>query len=94
MVFGPTLLDLANHLSVGVGSLAIMFAVRALGGAAGSVGSGVILDKAKRHSYTFMCFVIFTGIASEWLSLDGYGVRYCWQEAVHRGGGYITVLII
>ena len=31
LVFGPTLLDLASHLSVGIGVLAAMFAVRAFG---------------------------------------------------------------
>ena len=69
-MFGPTLLDLAKHLSVGVGSLAIMFAVRAIGSAVGSVGSGVILDKMERFSYTLIAIIITGGIISKLMQLE------------------------
>ncbi len=68
MVFGPTLLDVASHLSVGVGSLAIMFAVRAVGGVLGTVGSGFIFDRLGRFSYTMMICILLAAIISESLS--------------------------
>lgn len=65
LVFGPTLLDLADHLAVGVGVLAVMFTCRALGSAVGSVASGVVLDKYTAWSYTILSVIIFSCMASE-----------------------------
>lgn len=65
LVFGPTLLDLADHLNVGVAILAIMFTCRAVGGVIGSVASGVILDKYTTWSYTILSVVIFSCMISE-----------------------------
>ena len=65
LVFGPTLLDLADHLSVGVGVLSVMFACRAVGAVIGSVASGVILDKYYSCSYAILSIIIFSCMASE-----------------------------
>lgn len=65
VVFGPTLLDVASHLSVSVGSLALMFAVRALGGAIGSMGSGFVMDRLEKFSYTVLSGILLADIASE-----------------------------
>ena len=67
LVFGPTLLDLASHLSVGISVLAAMFAVRAFGHGIGSVGTGILFDKLPRLSYTFVVGILLTGIASKLL---------------------------
>ena len=67
VVFGPTLLDLASRLSSGVGPLAAMLAVRAIGHAVGGVGSGILFDKLYRLSYTFLVGIILTEIASKLL---------------------------
>jgi hypothetical protein len=64
-VFGPTLLDIADHLSVDVGVLSAMFACRAVGGVIGSVASGVIIDKYYSLSYTILSIIIISCIASE-----------------------------
>lgn len=65
VVFGPTLLDLADHLSVGVESLVFMFALRAIGAVCGTAGSGIALDKLEKSSYTIMSIILLSGIASE-----------------------------
>ena len=65
LVFGPTLLDLADHLGVGVDILAIMFTCRAIGGAVGSVMSGIIMDRLVRYSYTILCVIYVSCIASK-----------------------------
>ena len=63
-MFGPTLLDIASHLSVGVGVLAVMFTCRAVGSGVGSVSSGVILDKYASWSYTTLSVITSSCIAS------------------------------
>ena len=65
VVFGPTLLDIAHHLSLSVGTLALMFIPRAIGTAFGNVGSGVILDKFEKWSFSIMSLVFLAGIASK-----------------------------
>ena len=65
-MFGPTLLDLADHLSVGIDALAIMFTCRAIGAAVGSVGSGIVFDKMVEYSYTIFCVIYISCIASEY----------------------------
>jgi len=64
-VFGPTLLDLASHLSVGIGVLAAMLTVRAVGYAIGNVVSGSLFDKLQRLSYAFLVGILLTAIASK-----------------------------
>jgi len=65
VVFGPTLLDLASHLSVGIGVLAAMLTVRAVGHAIGSVGSGILFEKLPRLTYAFVVGILLAGIASK-----------------------------
>ena len=65
LVFGPTLLDIADHLSVDVGVLSVMFTCRAVGGVIGSVASGVIIDKYYSGSYTILSIIITSCMASE-----------------------------
>lgn len=64
-MFGPTLLDIADHLSIDVGVLSVMFTCRAVGGVIGSVASGVIIDKYYSLSYTILSIIIISCIASE-----------------------------
>ena len=64
IVFGPTLLDIASHLSVGVGVLAVMFTCRAIGSGIGSVSTGVIFDKFPSWSYTTLSVITSSCIAS------------------------------
>ena len=64
IVFGPTLLDIASHLSVGVGVLAVMFTCRAFGSGVGCVTSGVIIDKYASWSYTTLTAITSFCIAS------------------------------
>lgn len=64
IVFGPTLLDIASHLSVDVGVLAVMFTCRALGSGVGSVASGVVIDKFATWSYTTLTVITSSCIAS------------------------------
>ncbi len=66
MVFGPTLLDFAEHLGVGIEVLVIMFTCRAIGGAVGSVVSGIIMDKWEQYSFTILCVTYVCGIASKY----------------------------
>ena len=63
LVFGPTLLDLASHLQVGVGVLSAMFGARAAGAAVGGVGSGLAMDYWVKYSYTMMSIIISSCIA-------------------------------
>ncbi len=65
LVFGPTLLDFAEHLGVGIDVLAVIFTCRAIGGAVGSVISGIIMDKLQRFSFTILCVIYVCCIASE-----------------------------
>ena len=65
VVFGPTLLDLASRLSSGVGPLAAMLTVRAIGHAVGGVGSGILFDKLHKLSYTFLVSILLAEIASK-----------------------------
>ena len=65
MVFGPTLLDVAHKLQVGVGLLSLMFLVRAVGTVLGTVGSGVLMDHFQWMSYTLLCLILIGGMASK-----------------------------
>ena len=65
LVFGPTLLDIASKLSVGVSTLSAMFFVRAVGTVGGSILSGVVMDKFERFSYSIFCVILISGFASE-----------------------------
>ena len=65
VIFGSTLLDIANHLSVGVGILALMFTCRAVGAGIGSVGSGVVMDKFVHYHFTTMIAILLASIASK-----------------------------
>jgi len=65
VVFGPTLLDLASNLSAGIGVLAAMLTVRAVGYAIGNVVSGILFDKLQRLSYAFLVGILLTAIASK-----------------------------
>ena len=64
-MFGPTLLDIADRLSVDVGVLSVMFACRAVGAVIGSIASGVIIDKYYSFSYTILSIIIVSCMASE-----------------------------
>ena len=64
ILFGSTLLDIASHLSVGVGVLAVMFTCRAIGSGIGSVSTGVIFDKFPSWSYTTLSVITFACLAS------------------------------
>ena len=67
VIFGPTILDLGNQLNASVGVLSAMFVCRAIGSALGSIGTGIILDKLHKFSYTIMSIILFSSIASEYL---------------------------
>jgi len=64
VVFGPTLLDVAHRLQVGVGLLSLMFLVRAVGTVLGTVGSGVLMDHFRWMSFTLLCLIVIGGMAS------------------------------
>ena len=61
-MFGPTLLDIAHQLDVGVELLSVAFLTRAIGGVIGTVGSGVLMDRFPRLQYTLFCCFLFGGI--------------------------------
>ena len=63
VVFGPTLLDIAHRLDVGVGLLSVIFLVRSIGGVIGTVGSGVLMDHFPRQQYSLLCLILAGGIA-------------------------------
>eukprot|EP00731_Ephydatia_muelleri_P000124 Em0001g124a len=63
-ILGPTLLDLAARLSVGVTAMSSMFTVRAMGAVTGSVVSGVLLDRLRHYSYTIVSVTMLLSIIS------------------------------
>lgn len=69
-MFGPTLLDISSHLSVGVGVLAVMFTCRAIGSGVGSVSSGVIMDKYAGSSYMILSVITFSCITSRYCLIN------------------------
>ena len=60
-MFGQTLFDQANYLSIETSSLAPMFAVRAFGYSLGSVSSGVLFDRFHYLSFWQLIVVIASG---------------------------------
>ena len=64
-VFGPTFLDLANHLSVGVGAVSAMFGVAAIGSIFGSGISGILLDGLEELSFLILSVTIFIAAISK-----------------------------
>ena len=58
MIFGTTLLDVAEHLNVGVALVSLMFLVRAIGTVIGTVGVGFLLDLYPRLQNTFICLFV------------------------------------
>ena len=63
-IMGPTLLDLAARLRVGVTAMSSMFTVRAMGAVTGSVVSGVLLDRKREYSYAIVSASILVCIIS------------------------------
>ena len=55
MIFGTTLLDVADHINVGVSIVSLMFFVRAVGSIIGTVGAGFLLDHFPRLQNTLLC---------------------------------------
>ena len=55
MIFGTTLLDVANYINVGVSIVSLMFFVRAVGSIIGTVGAGFLLDHFPRLQNTWLC---------------------------------------
>ena len=55
MIFGTTLLDVADHINVGVSLVSFMFFVRAVGSIIGTVGAGFLLDLFPRLQNTLLC---------------------------------------
>ncbi len=70
LVFGPTLLDFAEHLGVGIDVLVIMFTCRAIGGAVGSVVTGIVMDKLEQYSFTILCVIYVCCIASKYCIIN------------------------
>lgn len=64
-MYGPTLLDLADHLSVGVGSVATMFAVLGIGSIVGAAVNGVLLDRLEMLSFSILSVSIFGAVISK-----------------------------
>ena len=64
-MFGQTLFDHANYLSIEASSLAPMFAVRAFGYSVGSVASGVLFDRFHYLSFWQLIVIIATGSIGE-----------------------------
>ncbi len=75
LVFGPTLLDFADHLGVGIDILAVMFTCRAIGGAVGSLGSGIIMDKLQNYSFSILCVIYVCCIISKLNHLSYYAAN-------------------
>lgn len=65
LVIGPTLLDLAHHVSVGIGTVSLMFTCRGVGAGIGGIISGVALDKFNGYSYTIISVILISFIGSE-----------------------------
>ena len=90
MIFGPTLLDLADHLGVGVGDLAAMFACRAIGAAIGSVCSGIALDKLFHSTYIILTLILLSSLASKLINIISNMLIYlgcfgCLDQRDRRG---------
>ena len=65
VVIGPTLLDLAHHVSVDVGTVSLMFICRAVGSLIGVATTGVILDKLSGYLYTTIFIILACFSSSE-----------------------------
>ena len=69
-VFGQTLFDQANYLSIDTSNLAPMFSVRAFGHSVGSVASGVLFDRFHYLSFWQMIVIIALGSVGKYRQLS------------------------
>ena len=64
-IFGPTLLDLADSVGVGIAVLAAVLFCRSVGSVVGAAGSGFIFDRFSKASLWILCVDVFIGAIRE-----------------------------
>ena len=84
-LLGPTLLDIAHHVSGSGNSIPVIFSVRSVGYLAGSVIGGVLYDKYRTKRYAMLSVSIIISALCKW-SFNMYSVyipyrtkRKVWQ---------------
>lgn len=68
VVFGPTLLDLADHVGVGISELAAVLFCRSVGSVIGAGGSGYLCDRFHKASLWMLCIDMIGAAICEYTS--------------------------
>ena len=68
-MYGPTILDFADHLSVSVTIMAAMATVHSVGTAIGDLLSGFSFDRFANHTFWMLFAVLISDSICEWIVL-------------------------
>ena len=72
-LLGPTLLDIAHHVSGNDNSIPVIFSVRSVGYLVGSVTGGVLYDKYRTKRYAMLSASVVISALCKWL-VDVYHI--------------------
>ena len=65
VIIGPTLLDLADHVGVGIAELAAVLFGRSVGSVVGAGGSGFVCDRFHKESLWILSIDMFVAAICE-----------------------------
>ena len=65
-LLGPTLLDIAHHVSGSDNSIPVVFTVRSFGHLVGSITGGVLYDKYRTKGYAMLSASVVVSALCKW----------------------------